>query len=447
MTMQLVCPLCRAPLPSLAGGRADAVLTCGQCAAEVDVSRAGTGAGRPRFLAELDRTGQAVDGIRLEARIGMGGMGTVYRGRHLGDGPAAAGTPVAVKFLTPALAGDPDVVARFEREMQVLRGLQHPGIVRLHAHGTSDGIPWFAMELVDGPDLKARLRAGPLERAELVRVFARLLEALEHAHARGVVHRDIKPGNVLLHDEGAKLADFGVALAVDAAAAAATRLTETAAIIGTLPYMSPEQRAGRALDRRSDLFSVGVVLYEAATGALPLGAFPPPSRANRALPAAFDRVVHRLLQPQPDARYTSAAQAGRALVAALRERSPARRFVLAGAVTTLVTAVGLGIPAISHRAGQQAADQAHAALEENRPTAGIRVERATATPPSVNAAPQPPAPAVGLPLDAKSKAATAPKTGKREPAAKTKPFPSKLGGKKGAPKSIGSMDLGLDKGM
>src|SRR5258708_40059396 len=114
--MQLIWPVCHTALPALAAGGPSDVLTCGQCAAEVDVWRAGTGAGRPRFLAEIDRTGQIVGGIRLEARIGMGGMGTVYRGNLPSEGRAGA-VAVAVKFLTPALAGAPDVVARFRREM------------------------------------------------------------------------------------------------------------------------------------------------------------------------------------------------------------------------------------------------------------------------------------------------------------------------------------------
>src|SRR5436190_24074724 len=141
--MQLICPLCHTPLPALAAGRPSDVLTCGQCAAEVDVSRAGTGVGRPRFLPEIDRTGQIVGGIRLEARIGVGGMGTVYRGRPVTEPPAPPRAPVAVKFLTPALAGEPDIAARFQREMEMLRGLRHPGIVRLLDHGASDGVPWF----------------------------------------------------------------------------------------------------------------------------------------------------------------------------------------------------------------------------------------------------------------------------------------------------------------
>jgi serine/threonine protein kinase len=434
--MQLICPLCHTPLPSVVA-HAGAVLTCSQCAAEVDVSRAGTGAGRPRFLPEVDRTGQVVGGIRLEARIGRGGMGTVYRGRP----ESSQHPPVAVKFLSPALAGEPDVAARFQREMEMLRGLRHPGIVRLLDHGAVDGVPWFAMELVEGADLKSRLLAGPLEPAELSRVFVRLLEALDHAHARGVVHRDIKPGNVLLHEDGAKLADFGVALPLEPGAAAATRLTETAAIIGTLPYMSPEQRAGRPLDPRSDLFSVGVVLYESATGALPLGAFPAPSRVNRALPTSFDRVLHKLLQPDPQRRFVTAAEAGRALAAALRERTPVRTLVLAGTATTLVTALGLSIPAMSRHAGQRAAEQAEGSHDEKIPMAGIRVRPGLAprpaAPPPTQAAPEaqaaePPNPHIApelddlireASLDTGSKSNVAAKSAALPPAQKVKPAP------------------------
>src|SRR3954469_24216572 len=144
MTLRLMCPFCRTARPAVEGNLAT-VLTCARCAAEVDVSRAGTGAGRPRFLPEIDRTGEVVGSFRLAERIGAGGMGTVYRGVAAGERlfPPVA----AVKFLTPALAGERGVTARFEREMKVLRGLDHPGIVALFDHGAADGVPWFAMEL------------------------------------------------------------------------------------------------------------------------------------------------------------------------------------------------------------------------------------------------------------------------------------------------------------
>ena len=166
------------------------MVTCSTCSAEVDVTRAGTISGRPRFVPEIDRSGTVVGGYRVEARLGGGGMGTVYRAS------AADGSTVALKFLSPALADNPDVVARFAREIDLLARLEHPAIVRVLAHGTEDGTPWFAMALVEGSDLRTRIAAGPLLPAETAAVFGRLFAALAHAHARGVVHRDLKPANV-----------------------------------------------------------------------------------------------------------------------------------------------------------------------------------------------------------------------------------------------------------
>jgi serine/threonine protein kinase len=329
--MNLLCPACHTPLPE--GGAA--VVSCPGCSAEVDVTRAGTIAGRPRFVPELDRTGTTVAGYRIGARLAGGGMGTVYRAT------GADGIDVAIKFLSPALAQSSEVVARFAREITTLARLDHPAIVRVRAHGAEGGIPWFAMDLVEGSDLKARLARGPLSPAETSAIFARLLAALAFAHEAGVVHRDLKPANLLLAPEGARLADFGVARWDSEALAGSdvlTRLTETAAVIGTLPYMSPEQRRGGAVDRRSDLFSTGVMLYECATGALPQGAFPPPSEVNPAYGRAFDRLVLRLLQPDPARRPASAAEGAAALAAALDPRG-ARGWRYAARAAVLVAVV------------------------------------------------------------------------------------------------------------
>lgn len=336
--MQLLCPACHTPLPGVPPADAEAVLTCGACSAEVDVSRAGTAAGRPRFVPEIDRTGDTLGSYRLEARVGAGGMGTVYRARS-GEGAA-----VAVKFMSPALAAEPDVVARFRREVKMLESLEHPSIVQVLDHGEHQGVPWFAMELVEGTDLRTRLASGPLGVEEAGAVFVPLLDALSHAHARGVVHRDLKPANVLLCPGGAKLADFGIARLDLEAAASVTRLTETAAILGTFPYMSPEQRAGQNVDRRSDLFSVGVMLYEAFTGKLPQGAFALPSRKNPALPVKLDGVISTLLQPDPADRFPSALDARVALADALRPRpSMMPVFVGGGLVLALLAVVVLPV--------------------------------------------------------------------------------------------------------
>jgi serine/threonine-protein kinase len=305
----------------------------------VDVTAIGTVAGPPRFAPEIDRTGQTVGGFRVEARLGAGGMGTVYRAV-----PEAGGRAVAVKFLAAPLGADADLRGRFAREVKVMRGLSHSGIVRVLADGECDGMPWFAMELLAGSDLGARLKRGPLGPAEIAALFPPLLDALAHAHRANLVHRDLKPANVLLDTRGAPhLADFGIARPVGEAAL--TRLTETAAVLGTMAYMAPEQRAGEDVDARADLFSVGVMLYEAATGRVPVGAFPPASRAARGFSRAFDRVIARLLAPDPDARFASAEEAKRALVAAMRPRyrlaaSVAGSALLAGGVAIAALAAG-----------------------------------------------------------------------------------------------------------
>jgi hypothetical protein len=262
-------------------------------------------------------------------------MGTVYRAA-----PEAGGRPVALKFLAAPLGADPDLRGRFAREVKVMRGLSHPGIVRVLDDGQFDGMPWFAMELLSGSDLGARIKRGPLAPAEVAALFPPLLDALAHAHRANLVHRDLKPANVLLDTRGAPhIADFGIARPVGEAAL--TRLTETAAVLGTVAYMAPEQRAGGDVDARADLFSVGVMLYEAVTGRVPLGAFPPASRSARGFSRAFDRVIARLLAPDPDARFASADEARRALMTALR---PSRRLVVgAGGGALLASGIAIAV--------------------------------------------------------------------------------------------------------
>jgi len=358
--MQLLCPACHTPLPGASPVGKSAV-TCNTCSAEVDISRAGTADGRPRFAPEIDRAGDTVSGFVLEERIGAGGMGTVYRARRPGD----AG-PVAVKFLSPALASEPDVVARFHREVKLLKSLSHPAIVRVIDHGAENGVPWFAMELVAGMDLRARLSKGKLSLEETGRVFGRLFDALGHAHAKGITHRDLKPANVLLAEDGAKLADFGIARHDPGASSHLTKLTETAAVLGTFPYMSPEQRAGADdVDRRSDLFSVGVLLYEALTGKLPQGAFAPPSRLNPALPARLDGVISTLLQPDRDERYPNAEAAAIAFHDAIRPRASMAPVIGFGAIAAV--ALALVVPTAMNAGGRGAPTKKIAAAANATP--------------------------------------------------------------------------------
>ena len=306
----------------------------------MDAARLQTLIGKPRFVAERSWTGVELDGLVVEELIGAGGMGTVYRARSLGDGQA----PLAVKFLSPSLAAEPELVARFWREVALLEKLDHPAIVKVKSHGQSQEVPWFAMELVDGPTLSARLAQGALSLDEARAIFSRLLDALAHAHGHGVVHRDLKPANVLLASDGARLADFGIARLDMEAATRKTQLTRTDAILGTFPYMSPEQRAGRPVDTRSDLYSIGVMLYEALAGERPEGAFSPLHRQRAEIPGRLDQVVLRLLQPDPKARFASAADSKSALLSALKVQLSYKwplAWAAGAAALALVAAFGL----------------------------------------------------------------------------------------------------------
>lgn len=311
--MNFLCPACRTPLP---GERASAVATCSGCGVEVDLARVETAPGTARLSPEVDLSGEQLGGLSLKRRLGAGGMGTVYEA----EGPQG---PCAVKVLSAMVAAEPAVRARFRREAEALRRIEHPAVVRVLAEGEERGFCWYAMERVEGPDLRTRLADGPLSAAEVEGLARRVLSALGAAHARGFIHRDVKPSNLLLARDGAKLCDFGIAR-LDGA----TTLTASAALIGSLRYMAPEQqRLGRA-DARSDLFALGLVLYEALAGGIP---------GERALPSGVPRrlrsLLTKLLAEKPDERPASAEAA----LKLLERRVPVGALSVGGA-----TALALG---------------------------------------------------------------------------------------------------------
>ena len=261
---------------------------------------------------------------RIVALIGSGGMGEVYRAHD-----ARLGRDVAIKVMPRELAATPEFRARFEREARTISQLNHPHICTLHDRGHQDGIDFLVMELIEGETLAHRLTKGPLPVAETLTLGRQIAEALNRAHRAGVVHRDLKPGNVMLTRSGAKLMDFGLARPTRPAAtpAAMTQtptvsnpLTSEVTILGTAEYMAPEQLEGREADARTDLWALGCVLYEMATGAR---AFAGESQASliaaimtstpRAItelspvtPPALERLVQRCLQKDPEARIQSA---------------------------------------------------------------------------------------------------------------------------------------------
>jgi serine/threonine protein kinase len=259
----------------------------------------------------------------MEERIGAGGMGEVYRARDPRPGRA-----VAIKILPPDLAARVDLRQRFEVEARAIASLNHPHICAVYDIGEQDGVAYLVMEYLEGESLAQRLKKGPLPVAETLRHAIHIAQALEQAHRRGVVHRDIKPGNIMLTKAGVKLLDFGLARlrqSGDAAEAGGMPLTREGTVLGTLPYMAPEQLEGKEADARADIFAFGSVLYEMLSGQraytgdtqaklmIAILQGDPPPIANHA-PAPLARVLNTCWVKDPDERWQSAGDLRKELV-------------------------------------------------------------------------------------------------------------------------------------
>lgn len=256
--MAIKCPKCQFENP-------DDTIYCGKCAAplagpqEMAISKTMTIQQPPKFISK----GSILAGkYRIVGPIGKGGMGVVYRAEDI-----KLERTVALKFLPAELTEDPEARERFVREAKAVAALSHPHICTIHEIGEEENQYFIALECIEGQSLKEKIRDGALEQAEALGIAIQVAEGLEEAHKKGIVHRDIKPGNIMVTDKGtAKVMDFGLAKVFGA-----SLITREAKAMGTVAYMSPEQAQGQSVDHRTDIWSLGIVLYEMLSGQLPFG--------------------------------------------------------------------------------------------------------------------------------------------------------------------------------
>ncbi len=269
--------------------------------------------------------GQQIGPYQILNQIGQGGMATVYRAYH-----SAMDRYVAIKLLPRKLAESPEFTGRFRQEARTIARLEHSHILPVHDYGESEGYTYLVMRYLEAGTLKDRLQQESLALREVDRLFTQLADALDYAHAQGVIHRDLKPSNVLLDARNnVFLTDFGIAKLLQGNA----NFTNTGAMIGTPAYMSPEQAQGLPVDQRSDIYSLGIILYEMVTGQVPFEAdtplavilkhlnepLPLPSSVKPGLPASLEKVLLKVLAKDPAERYPTTAAFVDGWKAALQE--------------------------------------------------------------------------------------------------------------------------------
>jgi tRNA A-37 threonylcarbamoyl transferase component Bud32 len=278
--------------------------------------------------------GQMLGPYRIMNQIGKGGMANVYKAYQ-----ASVDRYVAIKVLPTQLAESKEFAIRFHQEARIIAMLEHSHILPVFDYGETDGIAYFVMRYLEAGTLKDKMESGrPLPLNEIDRIFTQLAEALSYAHSHGVVHRDLKPANALIDSFGnVFLTDFGIAKLLESAS---PRLTQTDAVMGTPAYISPEQAQGQTVDQRSDIYSLGIILYEMVTGSVPFIAdtplavlfkhitdpLPLPSKVKPDVPEAIEKVILKALAKNPQDRFATASDFIEAWKSALEEARSARRL-------------------------------------------------------------------------------------------------------------------------
>lgn len=293
--------------------------------------------------ADTSRSGTTIANFRVLEKLGEGGMGVVYEAVD-----TRLGRTVALKFLPATVVSNPKALDRFEREARAASALNHPNICTIYSVQDAGGQPFIEMERLEGQTLRERIAHRPLNMDEVVALTLQLIDGLDAAHAKGIVHRDLKPGNVFCTERGAaKILDFGVATL------GSTPEADPGA--GTVGYMSPEQASGQTVDSRTDLFSLGALVYEMATGR---AAFPgpssasirhailnvepiPPRRLNPAVPAALERIILKALRKDQDLRYQRASEWRADLERLQRQAARRRQYALSAAAILFLIAGGI----------------------------------------------------------------------------------------------------------